>query len=293
MAKKKRKTARKKLPSEFPSVDSTPAERVTWLLEKIWDGNRSEMGRAVGCSHSVLTKIATGQQGPGARLLSDIASHPKVNPAWLLAGEGEPLLAERTDSPAEGWPIPVARQLLLGPPDENRSLLSGEFFPAAGAYYRPSRYWLEVQRADPIARDKTSKITEGDLLLMETDPAWRREHGMVEDRLCGVQMKKGKEIQATLGLIVVEWPAPDGFFGVQTFEKRIDPKDMIEETIVSRYPDGKLAVRRRLLRQVSVEGRKTTRRLSNLLLAPNVVPIELAGIFAVCMMVVRRQPLFW
>ena len=50
---------------ELAGAKSSPAQRVIWLLEQVWNGNRSEMGRAIGCSHSVLTKIAAGQQAPG------------------------------------------------------------------------------------------------------------------------------------------------------------------------------------------------------------------------------------
>ena len=121
MPKRGRKTGRKL----SPGSQSTPSERVVWLLETVWEGNRSEMARAVGCSHVVLSKIANGHQEVGRQLLSAIASHSKVSPAWLLGGEGEPLLAESEATPSEGWPLPIAKQLLPGGPRRQSALAIG------------------------------------------------------------------------------------------------------------------------------------------------------------------------
>src|SRR5690606_10291031 len=110
-------------------------------LNNVWQGNRSAMAQAVEVSHSVLVKIAAGQQGPGRRLLQAIAGHPKVNPAWLFTGEGEPLVAPKSDV-TEGWPLPVAYEPLPGPVEKHKDKLSDDTFLVAGRFYRPSRYWL-------------------------------------------------------------------------------------------------------------------------------------------------------
>ena len=170
---------------------SAAAERVAWLLDQVWDGNRSAMARDVGCSPSVLVKIAAGSQAPGRRLLTAISSHPKVNPAWLLAGKGEPLLAVSSETPEAGWPVPIARQPLPGAPGSDPERLSGESFPTAGAFYRPSRYWLELQPNSPILRIQYLSLQPRDLLLVETDNRQWTEMHLVHEQVCVVQGDQG------------------------------------------------------------------------------------------------------
>lgn len=103
----------------MPGSDSTAADRIRWLLTTVWQGNRSEMARAAGVSHAVIVRVASGEQNPGRRLLQAIAAVPKVNPGWLLAGQGAPLLSVSTEGPADGWPVPVTSTLLPGPVEEH------------------------------------------------------------------------------------------------------------------------------------------------------------------------------
>ena len=133
MAKKERQS------SIAPGPEATLGDRVTWLLDHVWNGNRSEMARAIGVTHSVLTKVAAGQQNPGRRLLDAVASHPKISPAWLLTGQGEPLVAVSPETPTGGWPVPIFRQLLSGSLEQNRSLSTGEYFPLPGGLFRQTR----------------------------------------------------------------------------------------------------------------------------------------------------------
>jgi len=64
MAKRRRINDSRREARTFAAGESTTAERVMWLLDNVWGGNRSAMGDDVGCSHLVLVKIAAGQQGP-------------------------------------------------------------------------------------------------------------------------------------------------------------------------------------------------------------------------------------
>ncbi|MCA9180371.1 MAG: hypothetical protein KDA51_02940 [Planctomycetales bacterium] len=183
---------KKKQPQKSRRITVTPvAERITWLLDNVWSGNRSAMSRDVGCSPSVITKIAAGSQSAGRRLLTAIAGHPKVNPTWLLSGVGEPLLADSPEVPAAGWPLAIARQPLLGEAADNSGLLSGESFPTAGAFYRESRYWLDVQPREPILRLRRLKIAAKDLLLIETDDSYWSQLHLVQERICVVQLQQG------------------------------------------------------------------------------------------------------
>lgn len=188
MGKKKRTKDARRTPV-------TPvAQRITWLLDHVWDGNRSAMSRDVGCSPSVITKIAAGRQSAGRRLLTAISAHPKVNPSWLLSGVGEPLLADSPEAPAAGWPLAISRQPLLGAPADSPGLLSGESLPTAGAFFRETRYWMEVQPRDPLLRIRRLKIASKDLLLIETDASYWSQMHLVQERICVVEMRGVAEL---------------------------------------------------------------------------------------------------
>ena len=160
------KKPRKSKSAEAQGLDA--GGRVSWLLRNVWDGNRAAMARDVGVSHTAINRVVSGERTPGRVLLTAISGHPKVNPGWLLTGEGEPLLAEREESPVGGWALPIAKRPLPGPPQENMTLLSGESFPVARPYYVRSRYWLEIQESDIVAQDLRQKTSPGDLLLVDT-----------------------------------------------------------------------------------------------------------------------------
>jgi hypothetical protein len=69
-------------------------DRFTLLLNQLWDGNRSRMARDLKCAQSLVSMIATGKRPPGRDVLAKLGHHPLVNAAWLLTGEGEPLIDE-------------------------------------------------------------------------------------------------------------------------------------------------------------------------------------------------------
>lgn len=207
--------AKKKLPKKdlTPTGVVPPTERVTWLLEHVWGGNRSQMARDIGVSHSVLAKIASGTQSAGRRILGAIAAHPKVNPTWLLTGHGEPLLASSTAAPAEGWPLPISRQLLWLRPREQRDFFTGETFPVAGALYRETRYWLRVLPANSLVQHPFLSVRPYDLLLMETDPAFWATAEQIDQRICGV-LRPG-ELQPRLGQFAINDEPETGWRGLE------------------------------------------------------------------------------
>src|SRR4051794_2903827 len=107
-------------PDSYPPPDlTTLAGRIAWLLIHLFGGNMRRMAEAVGVTPSVLSKVVGGQQGPGRRLIEAICSLPKLNPSWLISGEGEPLLAARHPGPGQVWEAPIARVLLSGSPAEH------------------------------------------------------------------------------------------------------------------------------------------------------------------------------
>ena len=89
---------------------------------------------------TLIYRIVSGEQPPGRQMLSALADHPKGNPAWLLSGSGEPLLAERDDGVSGGWLLPIAREPLPGAPEDHRDRLSDDKFPVPGSFYRSTPY---------------------------------------------------------------------------------------------------------------------------------------------------------
>lgn len=254
-------TKKTKSPAPLPGRDSSTSDRVTWLLKNVWNDNRSAMARDVGVTHSVIIKVAAGQQNPGRRLIGAIASHPKVNPAWLLTGEGEPLLSENPAAPTEGWPVPIFNHLIVGSPGENRSLWRGESFPVPGSLYRQTRYWLRVLMTDPIVKQPHLGIRPGDLLLMETDPAWWKTEAMLDDHICSVKI--GASTVAQLGMVSFysETDEEGERFIVEAFKKRPDPSKL---------------------------SGKSDRPMNPIF--PDEDEIELRNVTAACVLLVRRYP---
>jgi hypothetical protein len=283
------KRTRLKRIAAAPDIKSTPAQRVSWLLDEIWEGNRSEMARAVGVTHSVLGKIAAGEQNPGRRLLEAISKHPKVNPAWLFSGEGSPLLAEKSQEPLDGWPVKIAAQLLPGPVEQHRNLLLDDAFLVAGALYRPSRYCYRINPRDPIANDRRTYVTGGDLLLVDSDDQARQQPEQVDMRFCVIRSNA-----AELRLAFVTWDQgsrddPPGLYA-DTFSNPIGSGKRINRITILQYPDGRLETHQeKLVESTDKEKRVRLRQASNITLMRPTPSIRLDDIVGVGVMLFRKH----
>ena len=56
-----------------PTDWSSAGGRTRWLLEKLWDGNRSAMAKSIGLSHTVINKVALGDREPGKAFLTALS----------------------------------------------------------------------------------------------------------------------------------------------------------------------------------------------------------------------------
>lgn len=164
------------------------ADRLLFVLKTLYAGNQSRLAADLGCSQAVISKIAAGKQQPGARLLQALAAHPKVNPAWVLTGEGEPLLAEAQRGELQGWPVPVATCLLPGPPAAHRDLLTARVEYVPGVIYRETIYAVEAAACQPAGADPAERMLPSDLVIIDADPnRWATNSQMLHNKLCAVR----------------------------------------------------------------------------------------------------------
>lgn len=164
------------------SSPGTVRERFCFYVDTLFGGNQRRTAEYLGCSQAVISKIILGKQNPGGRVLDLMAQHPKVNPAWLLTGEGEPLLAEKKSATDQGWPVPIAEELLPGPPKEYSNHLTGQMEYVAGSLYRETAYFYVVRDS------QIEHILPGDRILLDADKArWRKNLSVLDGKLCAVQ----------------------------------------------------------------------------------------------------------
>lgn len=170
-------------------------KRVHFLLTNLWSGNQREMARALSVTQGLLSKVLSGKQGPGPRLLRALAGHPEVNEGWLRTGMGQPI-----PIPTEGS-LPVAVGPLPGPPLRYPHLATGIRHPVAKTHERPTRYWLALSSTSALLREPMFALAPGDLLLFEGDPAWTHRPDMTDGRLCAVQFADEYESTLEIGLV--------------------------------------------------------------------------------------------
>lgn len=181
MARKRRATDESALTPE--------AKRVVHLLNALWDGNRAAMGRELNLSHGVVNQVCYGRHAPGRKFLNALAAHPKVNPEWLLRGEGQPLKAQMEQpSTAVAGSLPVLDYILPGPPADHPAYVIGTMQILSPDRVRSSRYLLRVQPHFPIMDDSQEKVAAGDLLLVETESIWINHLPVLSGRLVTIDI---------------------------------------------------------------------------------------------------------
>src|SRR5262249_14110265 len=84
--------------------------------------------------------------------------------------------------------LPVAKQLLPGPPADFPELMTWTSFPVADAWYSKTAYWFCVPRDHRVIRDKRLKIEASDYLLIETAANWTSRLEGVTGRLCTLRV---------------------------------------------------------------------------------------------------------
>jgi hypothetical protein len=180
------------------------SDRLRLIADRLYGGNKSGLARAIGCSHTAVNKIIAGTQEPGAWLIGKLAEvHEEINVRWLLTGKGEPFLSASETDHGAGWPLPVAGELLPGPPEENADRLKGaSTFPVAGDQFRTSRYFLCVPSTMPIVKDVYLGVRAFDFLLLESNRDQIDVAKLEPARLCVI--KQPWDDQLALAVVTVE-----------------------------------------------------------------------------------------
>jgi hypothetical protein len=171
-------------------------KRVIWVLNNLFRGKQRRMAAAMGMSQSLISRVANGQQGAGREFLEALKRLPGLNPRWVDAGEGEPLLP-----PTKGT-LPIARGILPGEPAAYPELLTGERHPVAEAFERPSRYWVRLLPEAPVLQIREQALLAGDLILFEADRRiWEGRLNEYAGQLCGVRLAKDGNVSFELALL--------------------------------------------------------------------------------------------
>lgn len=177
-----RQAAKPRSPSR--NSGNTPSERFGYVLRAKFANSQSAMSRKLGCSQSYLSRVVRGEAQPAAKLLNALAALPHINRHWALTGEGDPFVADRTYS------VPVASELLPGPPGDHPEFLTGTYESVAPHLARDSVYLFVVSK--PFA----GQILAGDRILLDADSSpWTKNVRTLDRKLCAVRRGEGIELR--------------------------------------------------------------------------------------------------
>jgi hypothetical protein len=274
----------KKLPKDSAN-GATAAERVCWLLKTRFKGNRRALAEGAGVSHSSIVNVANGQQ-PGRRLMESITANLKINPAWLLNGEGEPS-AEPLKQPG----IPIARKLLPGAPADFPDLLLGDWIDDAATLFTPMQYWLLLTTDQPILRDPIRGFRAGDLLLLETDRLKFPRESHLSNHLCVVRFDESGTETHKLGVVsFIPGSIEDGpqRLEMDCYELDPDPSSTVVEQVYRHFPGGRIDHLTRPLRSVPFRGQERYVSPDRLEIEPALPKIRYADIVSVWLQHLRR-----
>src|SRR6202044_2605845 len=125
-----------------------PQQRVRIVLERLFAGNQSEMGRALGCTPAAISQIVRERRGVGGGILRALATLPGVSPDWAILGLGaQPAVLGRPTR--ESLFLPVVSSLdftLSGRPPQAHTSMAKQ---VAQLDFSPTRLIFQVAEGHP------------------------------------------------------------------------------------------------------------------------------------------------
>ena len=178
------------------------ASRVMKLVEIIGEGSQRAFATKVGCSHTLISKIVTGQQEPGRALTKSILALKNVDRDWFLTGSGEP----PPPSPINDFYVPIADALLPGPPAEHRSLLSSRSEPVPQALFGNCVYAVPAGCCYPaFGGPRESMLSDDRILIDAASDRVQRNVQNVDGRLCALNLSDVNHEAVTLRRVRLDY----------------------------------------------------------------------------------------
>jgi transcriptional regulator with XRE-family HTH domain len=161
-------------PAEVPAI----CARFDWILKREFGNSITTMARALGVSHTTLSRTLNKGQMPSGEMLVALARLHRVNLEWLLS-DGSHEQLERAQSFQF---VPIVSALLPGPLERHPALVTPLGMPISSPYRLESPYLFRVSDDSAIARSG-EKIAPGDYLLIETGETWTSRESAYIHRL--------------------------------------------------------------------------------------------------------------
>jgi transcriptional regulator with XRE-family HTH domain len=190
----------------IPGPKSSLAERVRWLIDDYWKGNRKKCAEDVGVNPTYISRICTETNNPGTDLLEKLADKPFINTRWLLSGNGTPYLSVDQQLPTS-WMLPVLSELPIGPIRQTSFLLIRSQKEIDASNYSISRCWTQLTAADQLAYRGDLGFQVGDYILWETDPVYWKDMSIFQRRPTIIADKK--TCQPKISILEYQEPEDD------------------------------------------------------------------------------------
>lgn len=184
------------LSEETKRLHAAIRERAAWVLANLYAGGQRRLAAAMRVDPSKLSRVLTGKLGSSPAFIDALASLPQLNSAWVREGVGEPL------SPPTRGTLPIAFAIPPGKPESYPDLFTGERYPVAEAFDRPSRYWWRIPAGCRLLDVKPLALLAGDLILFDANvEVWTGQLDLHVGRLFGVRMPRTAGAQCEWGLL--------------------------------------------------------------------------------------------
>lgn len=162
------------------------------VLDRLFDGNQTRLAKALGVTQALVSMVVRGVQPPTRDLMARLAGIDRVNPEWVVTGDGDPILPDIRGT------LPVSDDLLPEPPSGRDAR---ERFPIARGYDLPSRYFWRVPADHPAVAVPDWRLRSGDLILLDTAREMTSDLERFVGRMCVITAEPLGRRELVYGLV--------------------------------------------------------------------------------------------